>query len=155
MKRGQAAFEFLITYGWAIVIVLAAIGALAYFGVFRAATLLPDSCMPTPGFGCDSPMLNAYNITFAITNGLGSSVNNPVISKIGNFNCDLANSHICERGITNCITNVPSIASGGIAIVSLPCTLTAGQYVKGDVDINFDSTGLLSSTSFSIRGKVQ
>lgn len=32
-KKAQAAMEFLMTYGWAILVVLVAIGALAYFGV--------------------------------------------------------------------------------------------------------------------------
>jgi hypothetical protein len=41
-KRGQAAMEFLMTYGWAIVVVLAAIGALAYFGVLSPQKLLPE-----------------------------------------------------------------------------------------------------------------
>jgi len=31
MKKSQAAMEFLMTYGWAILVVLVAIGALAYF----------------------------------------------------------------------------------------------------------------------------
>lgn len=34
MKRGQAAVEFLMTYGWAILAAVIAIGVLAYFGVF-------------------------------------------------------------------------------------------------------------------------
>jgi len=33
-KRGQAAMEFLMTYGWAILAAIIAIGSLAYFGVF-------------------------------------------------------------------------------------------------------------------------
>lgn len=33
--RGGAVMEFLMTYGWAILVVLVAIGALAYFGVFK------------------------------------------------------------------------------------------------------------------------
>ena len=32
-NRAQAALEFLMTYGWAILVVLVSIGALAYFGV--------------------------------------------------------------------------------------------------------------------------
>ena len=32
-KKSQAAMEFLMTYGWAILVVLVAICALAYFGV--------------------------------------------------------------------------------------------------------------------------
>ena len=34
-KKSQAAMEFLMTYGWAILVVLAAIAALAYFGVLN------------------------------------------------------------------------------------------------------------------------
>ena len=41
MKKGQAAMEFLMTYGWAILVVLAAIAALAYFGVLSPARFLP------------------------------------------------------------------------------------------------------------------
>ena len=33
MRRGQAALEFLTTYGWAFLVILVMIGALAYFGV--------------------------------------------------------------------------------------------------------------------------
>jgi len=33
-KRAQAAMELLMTYGWAILVVLFAIGSLFYFGVF-------------------------------------------------------------------------------------------------------------------------
>jgi len=36
--------EFLMTYGWAILVVLVVIGALAYFGVLSPATLLPEKC---------------------------------------------------------------------------------------------------------------
>lgn len=33
MKKGQAVMEWLMTYGWAILVVLVAIGALVYFEV--------------------------------------------------------------------------------------------------------------------------
>lgn len=41
-KKGQAAMEFLMTYGWAILVVLAAIAALAYFGVLSPSKMLPE-----------------------------------------------------------------------------------------------------------------
>lgn len=34
-KKGQPAIEFLMTYGWAILCAIIAIGVLAYFGVFN------------------------------------------------------------------------------------------------------------------------
>jgi hypothetical protein len=53
-KRSQAAMEFLMTYGWAILVVLAAIVALAYFGVLSPSKFLPESCsLPsTSGLAC-------------------------------------------------------------------------------------------------------
>lgn len=41
-KKGQMAMEFLMTYGWAILVVLFAIGMLAYFGVLSPQKLLPQ-----------------------------------------------------------------------------------------------------------------
>jgi len=43
MKKGQALMEFLMTYGWAILVVLVAIGALAYFGVLNPERFLPKT----------------------------------------------------------------------------------------------------------------
>ena len=44
--------EFLMTYGWAILVVLSAIGALAYFGVLSPDRFLPDRCTAAPPFSC-------------------------------------------------------------------------------------------------------
>ena len=35
MRKAQAALEFLTTYGWAFIVILIMIGALAYFGVLN------------------------------------------------------------------------------------------------------------------------
>jgi hypothetical protein len=51
-KKGQAALEFLTTYGWAFMVILVMIGALAYFGVLNPQKLIPDQCAITSGFTC-------------------------------------------------------------------------------------------------------
>ena len=51
-KRSQAAMEFLMTYGWAILVVLAAIAALAYFGILSPEKFLPEKCVLAPGLAC-------------------------------------------------------------------------------------------------------
>ena len=43
-NKGQAALEFLTTYGWAFLVILVMIGGLAYFKVFDFTGKLPDSC---------------------------------------------------------------------------------------------------------------
>ena len=51
-KKSQAAMEFLMTYGWAILVVLVAIGALAYFGVLNPEEFLPEKCTGPAGMDC-------------------------------------------------------------------------------------------------------
>jgi len=73
-KRGQAATEFLMTYGWAILIVLAAIGALAYFGILSPNKFLPNSCILFPGLSCDDFIISPGSAVIIITNGMGNSI---------------------------------------------------------------------------------
>ena len=67
-KKSQAALEFLTTYGWAFLVILVMIGALAYFGVLRPSKILPDRC----NFGPEIRCLD-YKIGFGATgNGDGT-----------------------------------------------------------------------------------
>jgi len=53
-KKGQAAMEFLMTYGWAILVVLLCIGALAYFGVLDPRKYIPEEVNESsPQFVCE------------------------------------------------------------------------------------------------------
>jgi hypothetical protein len=52
-KKGQAALEFLTTYGWAFLVILVMIGALGYFGVLSPGNFLPQRCNVGPEFSCD------------------------------------------------------------------------------------------------------
>jgi len=51
-RKSQAALEFLMTYGWAILVVLVAVGALAYFGVLSPDKFLPAKCSLQSGIAC-------------------------------------------------------------------------------------------------------
>ena len=73
-KKSQAAMEFLMTYGWAILVVLAAIAALAYFGVLSPEKFLPEKCILAPGLACVGHKVEPTKITLVISNGLGKSI---------------------------------------------------------------------------------
>jgi len=49
-KKAQSAMEYLMTYGWAILVVLIALGALFYLGVFSPKT--PNSCVGVAPISC-------------------------------------------------------------------------------------------------------
>lgn len=51
-RKGQAALEFIATYGWAIMVVLVMTGAFAYFGILNPSKLMPSRCGGTPEFVC-------------------------------------------------------------------------------------------------------
>ena len=44
-KKAQAALEFLTTYGWAILVIIVMIGALAYYGVINPKRMIRENCM--------------------------------------------------------------------------------------------------------------
>src|SRR3990170_3053196 len=74
LKRAQAAMEFLMTYGWAILVVLIVIGALAYFGVLDPSKLLPEKGGFPTGLHCDDYFVSTTGINLTIQNGIGKDI---------------------------------------------------------------------------------
>ena len=72
-RKSQAAMEFLMTYGWAILVVLVAIGALAYFGVLSPDKFLPSKCTLPAGIACTDHSASSATgkLTVVLRNGMG------------------------------------------------------------------------------------
>ena len=51
-KQGQAAIEFLTTYGWMLLLVVAVVGAMSYYGFGDAKGAIPSSCYMGQTFDC-------------------------------------------------------------------------------------------------------
>jgi len=80
-RRGQAAIEFLVTYGWAIMAAMLVIGALTYFGITNPATSLPDKCIFSNAFACKDFILTNDTVRLKVTNTAGQTIygyGNPV-----------------------------------------------------------------------------
>jgi hypothetical protein len=52
-RRGQAAQEFVTTYGWGALLVVLAIAIMAYFSSVNPEALVPDTCGFPVMVGCD------------------------------------------------------------------------------------------------------
>ena len=50
--RGQSALEFLMTYGWAILVLTVTLGVLFYMGVFNPQGVAPNVCTLPSGISC-------------------------------------------------------------------------------------------------------
>lgn len=81
-RSSQAALEFLTTYGWAFLVILIMIGALAYFGILTPGKLLPGRCNFPPEFSCIDYQISAASNTFKLRlkNGLGEAIDVSVVN---------------------------------------------------------------------------
>ncbi|MBC8501011.1 MAG: hypothetical protein ISS25_04320 [Nanoarchaeota archaeon] len=90
-KKAQAAMEFLMTYGWAILIVLVAVAALAYFGVIDQSKRIPEICLFEPGLDCIETAVvdaSADSVTFMLINNRGSTITIKALTDDVNDECD-------------------------------------------------------------------
>jgi uncharacterized protein (UPF0333 family) len=133
-KKGQAAMEFLMTYGWAILAAIIAIGVLAYFGVFSPGKYMPNACTLNAPLGCDDYRVTSSGVDLVIRNGAGDAINvtNVVV------------------GSCTAYTNLGPIADGNKANLTLTgCgTLTSGAKYKGDITVTYTTaTGTYAKTA--------
>lgn len=97
--KAQASMEFLLTYGWAILLVLLMISSLAYFGVFNIDDMIPNKCFFSAGVNCNEHVVytsgSETRVNLLLTNNFGETI---IPKKInitdmnGNSGCDCQNN---------------------------------------------------------------
>lgn len=148
-KKGQAAMEFLMTYGWAILAAVIAIGVLAYFGVFSPGKYISNSCVINNPLGCDEYSLRVNAVDLVIRNGGGEALNITGINVTGCvlFTPTAAQSIIADGGKSGTLTI--NCAAGG--------TMTSGAKVKKDIIITYrkaEGGTIDQSTTGTVTGRV-
>jgi hypothetical protein len=134
-SKGQTALEYLMTYGW-MLIIIGIVGVVLYqYGVFTPPAT-PPGCT---GFSQAKPMdwrasiANNGNLTLTLINDAGTkirvnSVNatiftNPVCNWAGPAQ-DLRAGQVIQLSMANCIT---------------PGSISAGEYYKADITIVYQN----------------
>jgi uncharacterized protein (UPF0333 family) len=138
-KKAQAAMEFLMTYGWAILVVLAAIGALAYFGVLSPDRFLPEKCTLPAGIACLDFKDNGAAIQMSIQNGAGF---------------DMSNVSVTIDGCTGVAIGTiygNALANGQKDTYDVTCAPGNGKF-KGNV--NFNYTNQQTGMSHAAEGEI-
>ena len=125
MRKAQAAMEFLMSYGWALLVVMAAIGALAYFGVLSPEKYVPESCVLEQGLGCADFMITQTDVTIYLQNGMGKHLDLETIT-IGN----------CSEDIDQRILNTEFL------LIEISCnTGQEGDVFKEKIRISYTTAG--------------
>ena len=158
-KKAQAAMEFLMTYGWAILVVLAAIGALAYFGVLSPGNLLPQKCEFSAGLDCTEPPAASEAgtyIEFPLTNSNGYKIHLDDAAYPAEVT-DTDGFSGCTSGATTYNTlGSTDVPNGDNFIVRLNgCDVTEGERYSATVTITYrsNSTGMQHPVVGQITGK--
>ncbi len=138
--------EFLMTYGWVILVILVAVSALAYFGVLSPDKNLPETCIFFPGISCDDFKADSNSVTLVITNGGGKDLENVVFTVIGTGPCegDSTDSETLKNGETKTFTIICSDS------------LESGDSFKREVKMDYkELNGLDHARTGQINSKVE
>ncbi|HLC55501.1 MAG TPA: hypothetical protein VJJ75_03115 [Candidatus Nanoarchaeia archaeon] len=87
-KRGQSSMEFLMTYGWAVLAIIAAVGALAYYNVFSPAKYFPDECELFSQVECKAWKVSSSQIEIVVRNEFGQVLSPFNITVISDEGCN-------------------------------------------------------------------
>ena len=134
-KKSQAALEFIMTYGWAILVVLVAIGALAYFGVLNPDRFLPSKCTLQAGIACIDHKATSNSLTVVAQNSLGYDV---TITELKAQQCT------ARTGLSDALPN------GQQYTANLVCSPTSSTKYNGQFNITYTTpteTGGLTHTN--------
>jgi len=107
--RGQAAVEYLMTYGWAIALLIIILGLIMGTGLLSPTYLVNEECEVGPNFPCDTNDFRVYvedgntYIDIRVYNGYGypiyvSNASAELIDQGTSFNIERFQNNIVESG---------------------------------------------------------
>jgi len=131
--------EFLMTYGWAILVVLVAIGALVYFGVLSPSKFLPDTCSIGQGFACNGFKVTATTVQLIAVNSIGDDLSAVAVAISGcTASAEASGDDTWNDGAT---------LGGTDGITLTACTNgAAGASFKEDVTLTYTTSTGISHT---------
>ena len=158
-KSAQAAMEFLMTYGWVLVVVLILIGALAYFGAFNGDLLLPEKCDLQSGLTCSDSRVVLTNsvgtsyVRILVQNNMGYNI---IISKV-NVTSPTSPAYSC----INLTSPQILIANGATQSIKIdtgcqdfPKGVAGASKKKFNVDITYYLQGSIQANNHTITGEL-
>ena len=143
MRKGQAALEFLMTYGWAILIVVVVVAALFAMNVFNPSSFVGETAS---GFASFMASGWSYNT--------GGVVNVTLGNKIGS-QITVTSVSVTSGGAT--VTNSTAAAIGPNGVISYSVSgfpvLTQGTQYSAEVKITYTWQGQTKFDNGVVSGK--
>ncbi len=144
-KKAQGALEFLMTYGWAFLVILIMIGALAYFGVLNPTKFLPERCNFGQEIKCQDFMINRTGDAVTAQISLVNTKGNTIQLILGGESTCTADGWNSNGNVVNASGSTGNITWDAKQKIRLICTNPNG--------IPFASKGNKGKVLFSLKYK--
>jgi hypothetical protein len=154
--------EYLMTYGWAILIIAVVLGALFQLGVFGGGNLIGSSCIAAPGFYCQNAAIRntatANGLAFVFGQNLGISIYNIAMACAATSNSqgypsgaafnDIGTNGgwlptLGTQGTSLASGATLSIGGGGVTANNIPCIGNNGKPVGFGSPVGTSFTGYI------------
>jgi hypothetical protein len=150
--KGQTAIEYLMTYGWAILIILIVAGVLAYYGIFAPSSFLGPTAR---GFG-QLQVLNPWavasdgTVTLNLANRVGGAINvTDIAMTIDNnpYTCTPTDELTLAAGSDGTFTCDAGVITGAAAGGTYSATMVISYRYPSDAQsAAFSSAGTVTGT---------
>lgn len=156
-RKGQAAMEFLMTYGWAILAAIIVIAVLAIY--FRPSSLQASNAIITAPLYADAWNIQAGtpgDINLDITNNFGETITVVQVTATGTgdssgINCQTGGLGEVNTTILSGNTNTTNMGVDG---ATGACDFTAGDAYTGDLIVRYTRSADGSGTPLSSTGTI-
>ena len=133
--RVQSAMEYLMTYGWSILIIAIVLGAMFQMGLFGKTSLIPSGCISSAPYFCSKPVLSS--------NGMLTIQ----VSQIGTYSMTITGTNCSNSGSAPTVFNTnlnptTQLRSGASSMLTFRCPVTSnsiGTPFQGRLWISYTS----------------
>lgn len=139
-KKGQAAMEFLMTYGWAILAAVIVVGVLWYL-IGNPSNLAGNNFQLSAPLSSNAMSLSTAGVELEFRNGEATSINVTSIA--------FADESTCDQDFSG---SPIQFAAGQLGNLTAGCTLISGDRFNSGVTITYVKSG--SSLSQIATGSV-
>jgi len=141
LKRAQSAMEYLMTYGWAILIIAVVLGALFSLGVFNGTGTLGTACIARSDYLCQNPVYQHVGANIILILGQNTGTNwasanfmfvplgQPTSSAAATLPVTLTNGAF-TAGLGNTLYGSAEFAEGQSASIMLPVNGVSGTTIN-------------------------
>ena len=143
-RKSQSALEYMMTYGWAILIIVIVAGVLYSLGIFTPSSSTGTTITGFSDFGVNGQCIQGGALQLQITNGIGYPINVTRINTTG------------SNGQSVTINTSVLILSSQSQLVFIPgaCPASAGSSYSNPVTFTYKEPGQTLSGPYISNGRI-